>query len=681
MPLRVKILIVLTLAGAACCLGLVSGPGAHDWVRFAVYLAVILLSAEMKVAMPKGDGTMSVNFPFILLGILQLSPLQAVALGTVSVFAQCRIHVLKPFTLAQVAFNLGSVMVSTALACLAFGFCTRHGLELAPALALATTLYFLTNTIPVAMAIGWTSGECAFSLWRRRFPWFLPFYLAGAFFAAVVHLIGIHFGWMTSLLMIPTVYVIYRAYRAQIASMLARQKHLEEIRAVHLRTIEALGLAIEAKDQGTHEHLLRVRVYVGEIGRIMGQDEMQLQALLTASFLHDIGKLAVPEHIINKPGRLTPEEFDKVKIHPVVGAEILERIRFPYPVAPIVRSHHESWDGSGYPDGLKGEEIPIGARILKVVDCFDALSSDRPYRRALSLDEALAYIQQKAAIEFDPQVTAVLAEHHLELEQLAQKDRNSIAPLETSPAVTRGAAPGAGFEQYNIAGAGREESAVVSKGPAVPARPARPQDAFNLIAAARTESQAVAQMTNMLEDLSGTDGCTAVTSFSLLQWMDFDCFAIYIKEGDQLFTHYRDGVAARSLSAVPIPVGDGLSGWVADSGKPIINGNPEVEPHYLARRGSPGQLRSALSLPLCEPTGGRFGVLTLYSTKADAFSKDHLRILLAVEPKLSRALCENGGNLPRLGKLPSPLDSCDAPEDSSPKLAEASDPVRSPVPA
>jgi putative nucleotidyltransferase with HDIG domain len=428
MPLRVKFLIAVTLAGAAGSLALISGPHPHDWVRFAVYLAVILLSAEMKVAMPKGDGTMSVNFPFILLGILQLSPLQAVALAAASVFAQCRIHVLKPFTLAQVAFNLGSVVVSTALACLVFGSSTLRGLELAPALALAATVYFLTNTIPVAMAIGWTNGESAFGLWRRRYPWFLPFYLVGAFFAAIVHLISIQFGWMTSLLIIPTVYTMHRAYRAQIASMLARQRHLEEIKAVHLRTIEALGLAIEAKDQGTHDHLLRVRVYVGEIGRLMGQNEMQLQALLTASFLHDIGKLAVPEHIINKPGRLTPEEFDKMKIHPVVGADILERIRFPYPVTPIVRSHHESWDGSGYPDGLKGEEIPVGARILKVVDCFDALSSNRPYRRALPMDEALAYIKHKAGIEFDPEVTAVLEDHYLELERLAQDDIKSVAP-------------------------------------------------------------------------------------------------------------------------------------------------------------------------------------------------------------------------------------------------------------
>ena len=121
--------------------------------------------------------------------------------------------------------------------------------------------------------------------------------------------------------------------------------------------------------------------------RNWGSPESELEALRAAALLHDIGKLAVPEHIISKPGKLTPEEFEKMKIHPVVGAEILERVKFPYPVVPIVRSHHEKWDGSGYPDGLKGEDIPIGARILAAVDCLDALASDRQYRKAIPLDE------------------------------------------------------------------------------------------------------------------------------------------------------------------------------------------------------------------------------------------------------------------------------------------------------
>jgi putative nucleotidyltransferase with HDIG domain len=408
MATRVKLLIAFMLVLAGCSVRWAAGFPNHDWMRFAVYLGLVLLSSGMKVAMPKGDGTLSVNFPLILLGVVQLSPGQAIAMAGLSVLAQCRIRVLKPFTLLQIAFNVANTMTTTAIACVVFQRLTQMHVDLAPALSIAASGYFLANTIPVAMAIGWSQGESPVRLWRREFPWYLPFYLVGAILAALVHVISLKLGWATSLLLIPVIYTIYRAYQNQISSIRARAKHLEETEALHLRTIEGLAMAIEAKDHNTHDHLVRVRVYVSEIGRALKLSELEMQALLTASFLHDIGKLAVPEHIINKPGKLTQEEFEKIKIHPVVGADILERVRFPYPVVPIVRSHHEAWDGSGYPDGLKGEEIPIGARILTVVDCFDALASDRPYRRAMPTEQAMALIKSKAGTQFDPIVVSIL---------------------------------------------------------------------------------------------------------------------------------------------------------------------------------------------------------------------------------------------------------------------------------
>src|SRR4029450_7942592 len=131
-----------------------------------------------------------------------------------------------------------------------------------------------------------------------------------------------------------------------------------------------------------------------------------------ASLLHDMGKLAVPEDILNKPGKLTPAEFEKMKLHASVGADILSAIEFPYPVVPIVRHHHENWDGSGYPDGLTGAEIPLGARILSVVDCFDALASGRPYRRRMTEAEALTIIADRRGQMYDPVVVdAFMASH------------------------------------------------------------------------------------------------------------------------------------------------------------------------------------------------------------------------------------------------------------------------------
>src|SRR6201998_2892003 len=178
--------------------------------------------------------------------------------------------------------------------------------------------------------------------------------------------------------------------------------------SLHLRTIESLALAIEAKDHTTHDHLQRVRIYAMELAKDLGLSADETEALQAASVLHDIGKLAVPEHIISKPGKLTPEEFEKMKIHPIVGAEILEQVHFPYPVVPIVRAHHEKWDGSGYPFGLAGDAIPVGARILAAVDCLDALASDRQYRTAVPLDEAMRHVEMESGTSFAPAVAIVL---------------------------------------------------------------------------------------------------------------------------------------------------------------------------------------------------------------------------------------------------------------------------------
>ena len=244
-----------------------------------------------------------------------------------------------------------------------------------------------------------------------------------------------------------TSYVIYHFYRDYLQRLAGEKKHVEEMAGLHLRTIEALALAIEAKDHITHEHLRRVRVYALELGGRMGLSPVELQSLRAAALLHDIGKLAVPEHIISKPGKLTPEEFELMKIHPAVGAQILEQVQFPYPVAPIVLSHHEKWDGTGYPNGLKGEEIPIGARILSAVDALDALASDRQYRRAHPLDEAMKMVAAESGRTFDPAVILLLEGCYVELEYKAVREPHTSVRLKTDPAISSGGAPAAGFEE------------------------------------------------------------------------------------------------------------------------------------------------------------------------------------------------------------------------------------------
>ncbi len=626
-------MIVLAVCSAAWSLQSSSG----SWPRFTVFLAVILLSSGLKVALPRGDGSMSLNFPFILLAIVQLSPSQAILLAALSATAQCRIRVTKLFTAIQMTFNVANVMCATAGALLAYTSLLRHHVAFAPALSLAAVAYFFSSTIPVALVIASTKGESAVALWRKEFPWYLPFYVVGGVLAVLADLISIRFGWGTSMLLIPMVYTVYRAYTAQMMRNKERQQHLEDTEALHLRTIEGLAMAIEAKDQNTHDHLFRVREYVTEVGLALDLSKVEMQALHTAAFLHDIGKLAVPEHIINKPGKLTPEEFEKMKIHPVVGADILERVRFPYPVVPIVRSHHEWWNGEGYPDGLKGEEIPIGARILTVVDCFDALASNRPYRKAMPLPKAMAHIKSLAGTQFDPRVVAVLEQHYGKAAlQTRREDVRDFVALDTGIEVSRGQAPGAGFENSRV----EMEVAASARGDRFKSRGNASSEiaCLNLIAAASQEAQALFEMSQALGNSLSLNETISVMVSRLHSLIPFDSCALYLRINNTLVPQYVDGEDSSCFSSQPIPLGEGISGWVAQTGKAILNGNAALEASYHGRGGEHAPLQAALSLPLFDLQGESVGVLTLYSLEADFFLKDHLRILQAMESKLSLSL-------------------------------------------
>jgi diguanylate cyclase (GGDEF)-like protein/putative nucleotidyltransferase with HDIG domain len=322
----------------------------------------------------------------------------------------------------------------------------------------------------------------------------------------------------------------------------------------------------------------------------LGVKGPELEALHAAALLHDIGKLAVPEHIISKPGRLTPEEFEKMKIHTLVGAEILERVRFPYPVVPIVRAHHEKWDGSGYPMGLKGAEM-----------------------QKLSAESGKS---------FDPKVVDVLQKRYQYLERLAvaKSAQDPSGPLSTAIKIERGLEPAAGFENATVQDyAGRETTFLSS------------------IAAARQEAQSLFELSQDLGASLSLTETLSVFSVKLKPMVPYDAIAIYIKREDELVPEYVNGDNYRLFSSLRIPVGQGLSGWVAHNRKPIINGNPSVEPGYLNDPSKFSTLRSALAVPL-EGVSGVIGVLALYRGERDAFATDHLRILLAVSGKMALSI-------------------------------------------
>jgi diguanylate cyclase (GGDEF)-like protein/putative nucleotidyltransferase with HDIG domain len=594
----------------------------NNIAEFICYLLVAFLASRMAVNLPEVADTMSANFVLVLVGILELSATETLALGSVAVLAQTfRRDRKRPVT---VALNLCSSACAITLSYAVYHtrFAPKSLNGSIPWLLLAASTYFLANTGLTATASALLEKKSLKKIWVDCYSWSFPYYLVGAGVAALIGWMNKQYQWQSSLIVLPVIYLIYRSYHLYLSRLEDKKQHGEEMANLHLRTIEALALAIEAKDHTTHDHLQRVRVYAIEVAKEMNMDKEELEALHAASLLHDIGKLAVPEHIISKPGRLTQEEFEKMKIHPVVGAEILERVRFPYPVVPIVRAHHEKWDGSGYPYGLKGEQIPTGARILSAVDFLDALTSDRQYRRAIPLEEVMKRLQQESGKSFDPKVVDILQKRYRDLEKKVQASSGSSmhteSKLSTEVKVERGFAPATGFEQ-NVA-------------------PARPEANFLFsIAAARQEAQTLFELSQDLGASLSLPETLSVFSVKLRRLVPYDAIAIYIQRGDELIPEHVNGDNFRLFSSLRIPVGHGLSGWVAHNKKPIINGNPSVEPGYLNDPTKFSTLRSALAVPL-EGVAGVVGVLALYHAETDAFTSDHLRIILAVSAKMALSI-------------------------------------------
>ena len=634
LPIRAKVFVTVT---AACGVGVLLSAFGHwrseDGLKFACYLTIALLASTLKVRLPGIETTMSVHFLFVLLGVLELSLGETLAIGCASALVQSVWKTRRRPDPIKIVFNVVSMTPNaiflTYVAYHVSNEFLRNSMPLL--LLLAACIYFLTNTIPVAIVITLSQKHALRNIWSETYFWSLPYYLVGAAIVGLVSFADRYIGWENALLIVPIMYGIYRSYHMYLGRLEEEKKrveveaqqvetekrHVEEVCALHLRTIEGLALAIDAKDHTTHKHLHRVRTYAVEIAKDMNLSAEEIDALRAAALLHDIGKLAVPDHIINKPGRLTPEEFEKMKIHPVVGAEILEKVAFPYPVAPIVRSHHEKWNGEGYPDGLKGEEIPIGARILAAVDCLDALASDRQYRKALPLDMAMREVAQDSGKAFDPRVVEILGRRYQDLEAVAvgSMEKQSLDSLSFSCSVGRGEKPAAGFEHN-------------------PAQNRSQSDFLSSIALARQEAHTLFELSQDLGNSLSLDETLSLVAMRLRKLVPYDSIVAFVRKGDLLMPEFVSGDNFRLFSSLSIPVGTGLCGWVAQNIRPIINGNPAVEAGFKHDPRNSAEPRSALVVPL-EGVNGLVGVLALYQAEPDAFTSDHLRILQVVTARVA----------------------------------------------
>ena len=442
------------------------------------------------------------------------------------------------------------------------------------------------------------------------------------FYLAVVYQSVVHV--LLGLLIAALVYLLYRVNERRLEEIqrneAEQRRHVEEMASIHMNTIESLAIAIDAKDQTTHGHVRRTQIYATQMGALLNVSQKELQALHAGALLHDIGKLAVPEYILNKPGKLTEAEFAKMKIHPSVGGDILKRVNFPYPVEDIVRYHHEKWDGSGYPRGLKAEAIPLIARIISVVDFYDATRCDRPYRKGMKREESLALLRSMVGTAFDPRVVETFTRHVEEFDRLidSQDIQEQVASTPSVDTETR-TKPDAGLAP-DILGVYEETSG------------------FRSITEAQREVFALHEIAQTIgSSLNLSDTVTLVAN-KLRAIVPFDTCVIYLvhdPSGKAIAAHVV-GEEVEVFKRRRINIGDGITGWVIANSRSMCNASPDLDlvglPDEVVKR-----FRGVLVSPL-QREDGAFGAISLYSQSRTSYTAEHVRLLESVCQHASSAL-------------------------------------------
>jgi len=505
-----------------------------------------------------------------------------------------------------------------------------HGLPLnlilVPLCVLAVLQYFL-STLATVYFLNIVEGKPRVIPSQESLVWTLTTQVAGAA-SAVLFYSAIHDAGFASvllgLLITGLVHLLYRFNEKSLKEVrrteAEQRKHVEEMATIHMNTIESLAIAIDAKDQTTHGHVRRTQIYASEMGKIFNVGEPEVKALFAGALLHDIGKLAVPEYILNKPGKLTEAEFAKMKIHPTVGGDILRRVNFPYPVEDIVRYHHEKWDGSGYPKGLKGEGIPLVARIISVVDFYDATRCDRPYRKGMKREDSLALLRSMAASAFDPRVVDKFIEHVEDFDRLIDaEDIQEQVDAEIA--------------QHDYSTTTKPDAGLASDLMGTP-----DNDGFKSISDAQREVFALHEIAQTIGSSLNLNDTVALVSNKLRAIVPFDTCIIFVvdeKSGKAVAAHVA-GEDADVFSRRRMNVGDGITGWVIANGRSMCNASPELDLVGVSEEIS-RNYRGVLVSPLLREDGA-FGAITLYSKSRTSYSVEHVRLLESVCQHASSAL-------------------------------------------
>jgi putative nucleotidyltransferase with HDIG domain len=603
----------LGLALFGWCVATVGSDGLPiEWWMFA---GLTFISGRITLVVPGVEATFTVSEVFAFASVLLFGPeAGAVTLALDSLVLAWH----RRMKADKAAFNFGNLTLAVwASGTLFFAVSGAapliHGGQAArlilPLTLLALT-YFVINTGLIAGAIGLETRTSPSVIWRRHFLRLSPGYAASASLALllVVALQQVHFAaiWLLP----PVLLVFYYTLRSSFGRVEDAQGHLDKLNTLYLSTVETLATAIDAKDEVTSGHIRRVQLGAIGLARELGvKDTETLKAIEAAALLHDTGKIAIPEHILNKPGKLTPAEYDKMKLHAPIGAEILSAIAFPYPVVPIVRHHHENWDGTGYPDRIAGTDIPIGARILSVVDCFDALTSDRPYRKRMTDEAALAILQERRGTMYDPLVVDVFSTCY-----------RRIMPVEEAAAHPAAKAVG-GARQPAPASADVPE-----------------------VEPASTADGAINEVLTISSLARAVSGNASVSDVGALAWMTLrnvvpaTAMALFVEDErqDLMTVAFAAGTHAATLRQLKKARGGGIAGWVAVNRRGVLNAEAALDLGLDA--GSPEPpLRGSLAVPLTHD-GRVVGVLSCYSATMPGFTEDHLRLLELAAASLGSAL-------------------------------------------
>ncbi|HEY6333124.1 MAG TPA: HD domain-containing phosphohydrolase [Blastocatellia bacterium] len=573
-------------------------PGTQTWITpsdLFVFVAALVWGAPAATMVAVADAVVVANAA----SKRMTSRLGGPAITSISIFVSASL-----FELGVAALHGFGFFNATALLALLLAF---------------SLLYFAISSFLLAAHMSIKRRVGIMKVWAKYRSMSLT-YLAAASAAWFIHMSVSQFGVGSLLGVVPVVAIVLVSCYYYFRQAEEREKAIKRISEIHLATVEALATAIDAKDQVTHDHVYRVQVYACGLGRHFGLTGPQIEALKAGALLHDVGKIAVPDYILNKPGKLTAAEFDKMKIHTVVGAQIMERVNFPYPVVPIVRHHHERWDGKGYPDSLKGEDIPITARVLTVADCFDAIREDRQYRKGMTRDQACQFLRDNAGSQFDPTVVdAFLSNLPAFEEEIAAHKSNQ--PL-LSPTHQAGLSEAA-MKAVPAAGLAESEST---------------PEYFAQIASAHSEAAALYEMTEMVSQSFGAEEATERIATQVERAIPYTTCVFYLKDqaGDNLQAIHTFGLNADELRGQSIPLGEGIAGWVALNSRPMCNTDPMLDLERFLPNNSDGY-KTTMVYPL---TRGEetIGALALYCAELKSYNAGHIQFLESVSRLASTAL-------------------------------------------